>query len=125
MDTVAQRIRLLRNKLGLNQTEFAKKLGRKQQTIANWETGARNLPDFSYLALTQVFNVNETWLRTGKGEMFASQSANPSTKRELVEQKLLEKFRELPIELQDQVVSFCDAVLGALNTKSQEDSSGT
>ena len=72
MGTIAQRIRKLRKHLGLSQKEFAQKLNRKQSTVGMWESGERNVPDFTYLGLAQVFGVNETWLRTGEGEMFAS-----------------------------------------------------
>lgn len=111
MPTLAKRVKALRNALKLSQTEFAKRIGRKQQTITAWENGERNIPDFACLALVQVFNVNETWLRTGVGEMFVQQSetVEPFTgnKRALAEQYLLEKFRELSPELQNDVLGFC------------------
>lgn len=35
-----------------------------------WESGKRNVPDSSILSIVREFHVNETWLRTGEGEMF-------------------------------------------------------
>ncbi len=35
----SQQIRALRRHLGLTQTEFSTKLGTRQQTISEWETG--------------------------------------------------------------------------------------
>lgn len=70
-ETIAQRIRKLRSTMGLSQTEFASKLGRKQQTICMWETSEK-VSDYAVVGIAQVFGVNENWLRTGEGEMFAS-----------------------------------------------------
>ncbi|MBQ2788879.1 MAG: helix-turn-helix transcriptional regulator [Thermoguttaceae bacterium] len=79
METIALRIRKLRKHLGLSQKEFAQKLNRKQSTVGMWESGERNVPDFTYLGLAQVFGVREEWLRTGEGEMFASAASPEST----------------------------------------------
>lgn len=63
------RIKSLRKYLGMNQTEFGARLGVKQTTVAGWESGGR-VPLESILTLIcKEFNVNETWLRTGEGEM--------------------------------------------------------
>lgn len=65
-----ERIKNLRKTLGLTQQEFADKIGMKRNTYANYEMD-RNEPSASVLALiVRTFNVNETWLRTGEGEMF-------------------------------------------------------
>lgn len=65
-----ERIKALRKSLGLTQQKFADRIGVKQNTVAQYEIG-RNLPVESVLNLIcREFNVNETWLRTGEGEMF-------------------------------------------------------
>lgn len=65
-----ERIKELRKALGLTQQEFADKLGVKRGAIANYEIG-RNEPIDAVVALIcRQFDVNETWLRTGEGEMF-------------------------------------------------------
>lgn len=64
------RIKKLRKTLGLTQQEFADKIGSVQNTITGYETG-RRVPSNQVIALiAREFNVNETWLRTGEGEMF-------------------------------------------------------
>jgi len=64
------RIKKLRKALDLTQQEFADKIGMKRNTVANYETD-RNEPSNSVVSLIcREFNVNETWLRTGEGEMF-------------------------------------------------------
>lgn len=64
-----KRIRELRKRLGLTQKEFADRLGIKPTAIANYE-GGRNVPIDAVISLIcREFGVNETWLRTGEGEM--------------------------------------------------------
>ena len=64
------RIKKLRKELDLTQQEFADRIGVKRGGIANYEIG-RNEPTDSVISLIcREFNVNETWLRTGEGEMF-------------------------------------------------------
>lgn len=65
-----ERIKKLRKTLDLTQQEFADKIGMKRNTIANYETD-RNEPSNSVISLIcRIFNVSETWLRFGEGEMF-------------------------------------------------------
>ena len=64
------RLKQLRQELGLNQEEFAKALKIGRSTIANYEAGTR-APISSVISLIcKNWNVNETWLSTGEGEMF-------------------------------------------------------
>lgn len=71
-----ERIKELRKALDLTQQEFADKLNIKRGAIANYEIG-RNTPIDAVISLIcREFNVNETWLRTGKGEMFCKLSAD-------------------------------------------------
>lgn len=65
-----ERIKELRKALGLTQQEFADRVGIKRNSYANYETG-RNTPlDAIVISICREFSVNETWLRTGEGEMF-------------------------------------------------------
>lgn len=64
-----ERIRKLRDALGLTQKEFGEKIGLKQNTVAVIESGKRETSDQTVLAICRAFNVNEEWLRNGAGEM--------------------------------------------------------
>lgn len=73
---VKDRLKTLRKELGLTQEKFAERLSMKRNSIANYEIG-RNEPIDAVIALIcKEFNVNETWLRTGTGEMFKPLSKN-------------------------------------------------
>lgn len=65
-----ERIKELRKALDLNQTEFGNRIGIKQGTVTGYETGNRMPTDAVLLSICREFDVNETWLRTGEGEMF-------------------------------------------------------
>ena len=65
-----ERIKQLRKHLGLNQTDFGSKIGIKQTSIANYESGTRVPLDTVVASICREFGVSEQWLRTGTGEMF-------------------------------------------------------
>ncbi len=65
-----ERIKELRKTLNLNQTEFGNRIGVKQSSVAGYETGVRVPLDSIIVSICREFNVNKTWLETGKGEMF-------------------------------------------------------
>ena len=66
---MSERIRLLRQHLGLSQTEFAKKMGMTRSMISNLELGLIEIPDYKLEMICKAFNVRMHWLRTGEGEM--------------------------------------------------------
>lgn len=71
-----ERIKELRKALGLTQQEFSDKIGVKRNTIAQYESGRNSPIDAVISLICREFNVNETWLRTGEGEMFKPKSRN-------------------------------------------------
>ena len=65
-----ERLKKLRKTLDMTQQEFADRIGIKRNSLANYETG-RNTPiDAIIVSICREFNVNEEWLREGKGEIF-------------------------------------------------------
>ena len=71
-----ERLRKLRKTLDMTQQEFAEKLGIKRSTMATYESGRNEPIDAVISLICREFNVNEEWLRTGKGEMFIELSRN-------------------------------------------------
>ena len=64
------RIKKLRKELGLTLDKFGEKLGVTKPTISRIENGVNNVTEQMIKSICREFNVNETWLRTGEGEMF-------------------------------------------------------
>lgn len=67
---IKDRIKLIRKEKKLTQVEFGEVIGVKGNTVTNYETGLRNPTDAVIKSICREFNVNETWLKTGEGEMF-------------------------------------------------------
>jgi len=68
MDTMGERIRIIRNKLKLSQAEFANKLGLsgREATISDYENN-KKIPEFTILR--KIANVGETttgWIEKGQ-----------------------------------------------------------
>ena len=70
------RIRKLRKTLELTQQEFASSIGTTANVLTNYETGRRNPSNSVINNICKTFNVNESWLRTGEGEMFSQETDN-------------------------------------------------
>ena len=64
------RIKAVRQDTGLTQQEFARRIGVSRNTIATYETCERTPIDAIVRSICHEFNVNETWLRTGQGDMY-------------------------------------------------------
>lgn len=73
-----KRLKKLRNELEMTQQEFADVLGTARGNISAYEVG-KNTPSDAVISLICKTDfpkgrVNETWLRTGEGEMFIEAS---------------------------------------------------
>lgn len=66
-----ERLKEIRKTLNLSQKDFAKALGIGQSTWAMIEVGKRELKDRHIKLICTIFSINEQWLRTGEGSMYA------------------------------------------------------
>lgn len=66
-----KRIKKIRQNAGMTQREFADRISVSRNTIAAYETDARVPIDAIIVSICREFNVNEDWLRTGLGNMYA------------------------------------------------------
>lgn len=95
VNLVKDRIKKIRKELDLTQQAFADKIGMKQNTIAQYEMGRTKPSDAIVFSICREFNVNEVWLRTGKGEMF----------QELTEQQKILNYSALLLKEKDSAVA--------------------
>lgn len=65
-----ERIRELRKHLNMTMDEFGARIGLSKAAISLIENGRNGARDQTIFAICREFGVNETWLRTGEGEMF-------------------------------------------------------
>lgn len=114
-----ERILELRKILGLTQAEFGSKIGLKQAIIGQMEKGGRNLTDRTATLICEKYNVNEQWLRTGEGAMFAPSDdsiiADVAAKYHLgeLDKAILKIFLELPPEKREILHQFTRSLAGA------------
>lgn len=68
--TVGSRIREVRISRDLTQQAFADKIGISRGALANYEVDRNEPIDAVITLICREFNIRESWLRTGDGEMF-------------------------------------------------------
>lgn len=64
------RVKELRKYLGLSGENFGAKLGLTRMAISKIENSQVGVAESNIKAICREFNVNEDWLRYGKGDMF-------------------------------------------------------
>lgn len=67
---INQRVRSIRKKLGMTQGQFGKRISVAQTSLSQIEVGDREVTNKVARLICHEFNVNESWLRTGEGDMF-------------------------------------------------------
>ncbi len=75
MNDLGNRIRLLRKRLNLKQTEFANSLSISQSHLSKIESGTENMSDSVIKLISYEFGANEEWIKSGTGEMFKTASS--------------------------------------------------
>lgn len=71
-----ERIAFVRGSCRLSQEEFAERLGLTKSAISGYETGRRVPPASILRAISQRFQFNEQWLKTGEGEAIVPSSSD-------------------------------------------------
>lgn len=70
METIGERVRVMRKQLNLTQEQLAQQLGIGKAALSMIETGKAGLSTRNKNILVQDLNVNPEWIETGKGRMF-------------------------------------------------------
>jgi len=68
------RVKEIRKHFKKTQAEFGAEINVSKSSVQGYEYGESNLTDRTISDICRVYGVNETWLRTGDGEMFAPAS---------------------------------------------------
>lgn len=74
-DEITPRVKILRQALGMSQTDFGAKIGVTRGVINNLDRCLTELQDPLLSLICSVFNVRREWLETGEGEMFEPEDA--------------------------------------------------
>jgi len=68
---VGKRIRKIRESQKMSQTEFAGRIGLTQTSLSMIETATSNQTKKNIKLICSTYHVNEDWLLTGEGDMYA------------------------------------------------------
>lgn len=118
--TENQRIKEVRKALGLTMEEFGKKLGVTKNAISQIESEKRNVTTQMEVSICNIFDINETWLRTGEGEMKAEPPEDEIDavikKYDLSEEVrvMLEQFVKLRSDHQEIIADYIESVAASL-----------
>ena len=116
------RIRQVREALSLSRQEFAQKLGISVSSIESYEYGRRVPSGAQIELLCRKLGVNEGWMLTGEGEMFAP---TPSSALDALAQErglthreyiVLEKFLLLRPEIRADLIDCLMDIAAAINS---------
>lgn len=95
-----ERLKNLRNTLGINQADFAAKVGVSRSAISRLESGDINFTEQMIISICREFNVNRAWLVEGVGDMFTNLP-------ETILDELALQF-DLSVEEKELVADFCN-----------------
>jgi transcriptional regulator with XRE-family HTH domain len=98
MKTIYERIKEIRTKLGISQVEFSERIFVSKSFYGDIEIGKKKVNDRIIFIVCKQFNVNEDWIRTGKGDMFID------TPPDIRLEKLLDIYNRLDGSLRDCLV---------------------
>lgn len=117
------RIKLVRDTLGINQSDFARQLGVSRNFVWQLETGNRQPSNRTLSDICRIFDVDPVWLRTGEGEPFRPKTrqdeiaeilghalAGSSTARD----RLIRAFARLPDDAFPLLERYLDEMLANL-----------
>lgn len=96
-----ERLKLLRETLGISQEEFGRRIGSARNTIANYELGRRNPSNTTLTAICKEFHVNPLWLEGQNVDMFTHTPESvidelaEDFKLDDLDKKIIEKYLEL------------------------------
>ena len=83
-----ERIKLIRNIIGISQSKFANSLLISRSAVCKMESGENEPSAQTIELICSRFGVNENWLRTGEGEMFIAQTKNEQIARMMADAQL-------------------------------------
>ena len=74
LNSLGERIKKLRIVLCLSQREFGKRIGIVKTAVSKIENGENSPREQTIMSICRVFDVNESWLKDGIGDMFLNTS---------------------------------------------------
>ena len=100
------RLKQIRKDNKLSQSALGKLIGISSSQIACYETGYREITDRAINDICRELNINETWLRTGEGEMYVVSEQD---------EKLAEAFAEISLSENEKLKEIVHKTIDKIN----------
>ena len=84
LNTIAEKIRYFRDKLGLTQTDLAKRLGISRSAVNAWEMSLSSPSIANIIEMTQIFHVNSDYLLSLSDKILVDISELNSEEQEII-----------------------------------------
>lgn len=103
MESIGERVRVLRKTLHITQVELGDVIGIQGGSVAKVEAGASKLTEAAIKLICQTYHVNYLWLTEGKGEMLEAETPAEMVERLMAGESplaisIMKAFAELPME---------------------------
>jgi transcriptional regulator with XRE-family HTH domain len=112
---ISQRIKDIRKALRLTQKDFANELKISQSHAGAMETGTRKVPERIIKMICFTYNIDESWLKMGKGNMFKKSD-------DYKLEEVIKNFNKLDELLQDYVLKQIRLILEYQQLKDNKNS---
>ena len=115
-ENVNERIKLLRETLGISQEEFGRRIGSPRNTIATYELGRRTPSNTTLTAICKEFHVNPLWLEGKNVDMFTHTPESvideiaEDFKLDDIDKKIIEKYLELNDEQRSVIKEYIKSI---------------
>lgn len=117
ISSISIRLKKLRDENGLSQSDFGKRIGLSQSQYSKLELGNGVVQDRHIIAICSQFGVNETWLRTGEGDMWQEDDADlldrMTKKHHLTgrQQAIVQNFLAMPDDRREALLDLLSDIL--------------
>lgn len=111
-----ERLKILRNTLGITLEEFGKKVGVTRSAVGRIENGQRKLTEQMMRSICREFRVNYYWLTAGEEPMFIGTPKSVVEEiaedygLDAIDKKIIENYLELPEEKRQIIKDYLKSV---------------
>jgi len=105
---INERLKEVRNTIGLTQGVFAKRIGLSTSYIAGMELGDKSINERTIKLMSAEFEVDEHWLRTGEGTMFSGDEGARVIKAVSLFKSMTPSYQDCALKQMEGLAELCD-----------------
>ena len=109
MMSIRERIKKVRQTLGLTQGKFAESIAISTSYLSGMEIGDNKVSERIIRLINMEFGVDEHWLRTGEGEMYDEEADTKAIKATSLFRLLNPRFQNFALNHLNELVGLCNS----------------